>query len=87
MKRTLRVFPRRTRATPDDALSVVGCCVYRLSDGCQCKRSATELTTWGAFCWQHASPRFAIRSLTQGQANIVLSVKNQHNPLEDNKTA
>ena len=48
---------------------LAGNCVFRLKDVHQCKRPATELTTWGAFCWQHSSPRFAIRSLTQGQAN------------------
>lgn len=48
---------------------LAGNCVYRLKGLHQCKRSAAELTKWGAFCWQHASPRFAIRSLTQGLAN------------------
>ena len=51
-----------------DAL-LAGCCVYRLADGCQCKRSATELTTWGAFCWQHASRVYAIQHIQQATAN------------------
>ena len=49
---------------------LAGCCVYRLADGRQCKRSATELTTWGAFCWQHASPVYAIRHIQQATANV-----------------
>ena len=52
-----------------------GCCVYRLRDGRQCKRSATELTTWGAFCWQHASPIYATRNIQQDAATIKLSFK------------
>ena len=48
---------------------LAGCCVYRLANGHQCKRSATELTTWGAFCWQHASPVYAIRHVQQARAN------------------
>jgi hypothetical protein len=57
----------RRIAVPSTALA--GCCVYRLADGCQCKRPATEFTTWGAFCWQHASPVYAIQHVQQVQAN------------------
>ena len=48
---------------------LAGCCVYRLADGRQCKRSATKLTTWGAFCWQHASRVYAIQHIQQATAN------------------
>jgi len=64
---TTPTTPARVEGTLDPLLA--GNCVFRLKDVRQCKRPATELTTWGAFCWQHASPRFAIRSLTQEQAN------------------
>lgn len=68
---TTPTTPARVEGTLDPLLA--GNCVFRLKDVHQCKRPATVLTTWGAFCWQHASPRFAIRSLTQGQANTSLS--------------
>jgi hypothetical protein len=61
----------RRVSVPSTAL-LAGCCVYRLEDGCQCKRSATEWTTWGAFCWQHASPVYAIRHIQQATANSVI---------------
>ena len=44
-------------------------CAFRLANGHRCKRSTTEATTWGVFCWRHARPAYAIRHVQQAQAS------------------
>ena len=70
--------PRPTFSARHDPL-LAGNCVFRINGIRQCKRAATEATTWGAFCWQHASPYFAIRS--------VLEQANEHAAKTDSITA
>lgn len=60
---TTETTQSRVEGTLDPLLAMK--CVFRIKGLSQCKRPATELTTWGAFCRQHASPRFAIRSVQE----------------------